>query len=128
MDPYFDRLLFRAGFTPKTFAKWAGVSVKTVQRWRRSPTGAPLMALRTLELRAGYDDHWKAFRIVGNQLHTGTGHTFTSFEIEQYSWFMQSQYSMGYRDGLEHRERNSRRLKELPVFDGIRSRSEQTGG
>lgn len=116
MDEYFDRLLLRSGFTPKSFAKWAGVSLRTVQRWRQKPTGAPLIAIRTLELRAGYDPHWKAFRIVGNQMHTGTGHTFTSFQIEQYSWFMQSQYQQGFEDGIRQRERNSDRLLPLPVL------------
>lgn len=114
MDDYFDRLLSRAGFTPETFAKWSGVSLRTVQRWRKRPTGAPLIALRSLELRAGYDDHWKGIQILGNELRTATGHTFTAFEIEQYTWFMQSQYSIGYRDGLKQRERNSQRLKSFP--------------
>jgi hypothetical protein len=122
MDDYFDRLLFRAGFTPATFAKWLRISERTVKNWRQH--GAPLMALRCLELRAGYDEHWKGFRIVNNEIHTATGHTFNSFQIEQYSWFMHSQYRTGYEDGYEQRERNSQRLLRLPVFDGLRRQDE----
>lgn len=80
MDDDFYSLMVQAGFNRHSLAKWLDVSERTVNRWIK--IGAPLMAIRALELRAGQDRNWPGFRLIGCEVITPTGDRLDRSRVE----------------------------------------------
>lgn len=85
MDDFYH-LMAQAGFNRLSLAKWLGVSERTINRWIKH--GAPLVAIRALELRAGYDHQWRGFRFIGREVITPAGDRLDKSRVELFHWLM----------------------------------------
>jgi len=90
----FKDVLFEANLNPRTAAKFLDVSQRTIHRWIKN--GAPTIAWRALELRAGTDPHWPGFRIDGKYFYRHDGRRFTRDELINYEYTMLIERRAGY--------------------------------
>lgn len=96
----FEEALYQANLTPRTAAKYLGVTQQTINRWIK--TRAPEIAWRAIALRAGTDPDWRGFRFLDGRVITPAGHTIRAIEIDQIPWFNRLHYSNG-QDEAEKR-------------------------
>jgi transposase len=67
-----------------TAAEFFGVTEQTIYRWIKY--GAPHVALRALELRAGRDQHWHGWRIQRDQIIRPDRRVFTLSELKNWEF------------------------------------------
>ena len=90
----FRALRYSAGFPRlQDAAEFLGVSTKTIKNWDKN--GAPIVAIRALEYRAGIAEGWKDFLFRAGNVSTPANEIYNSVEVHQIKYFNVLCYNLG---------------------------------
>ncbi|MBL4566489.1 MAG: hypothetical protein JKY85_00350 [Porticoccus sp.] len=121
-DIDFGLLIAKAQFDKFTTADYLGVTVKTIERWKRNKP--PKIAIRALEFRAGIAPKWEGFYFNNKNCTTPIGHQLSPPEIEQYFYLLQMREDIGRADGIKIASQNKKHTAKIIYLDNFRRKKE----
>lgn len=96
MDDFYE-YISHADLRPDQAAQHLDVSPATIRRWIKH--GAPTIAFRALEFRAGLEHHWRGFKFRGKHVITPTGLQVAAGQIDAFEYLLQLRYEIGLEKG-----------------------------
>lgn len=108
----FSEILRAAKLSTEAAAQLLGVHPNTIRRWLKH--GAPVIALRALEFRAGCNDEWYGWKFEGPRLVNYAGQSFHRNTLASFDDLRKIERRLGYTEGYQHGQRHA--PPQLPLF------------